>query len=363
MSFISDIKDKVTKKIALYPEYTDEEIDSILDEATLSDMFEYKPVSDTMQIAFVVIGSNGAYFFMQSKTTDEKEILIDIGRAKNLYCLPPKGIFFFIRTEEFDVFSTGNELYKIEDVAKRFVALYENNLRPLIDLNYINFKNDYEKLFEPNLPDEYTDENGDPIEVDDTGDVSYVAPLLSKTTIETINEKIKKAFVQEGDVNIRYDEYGQKYKKGSAKTKVFGYSYKEEWYPVASDDPETFLLKTVLGGWFGLHKFATGEFMQGILYLITCGGCCIFYLFDVIMIILGNYSISRTEYIEDGAYHKKIKTKIYLDKINNLKFSAIMCILSIAIAFISTKIIFVNVLSLINGGFFEITTAISNTVS
>lgn len=362
MNFISNIKDKVIKKTILYPEYTDEEIDSILDEATLSDMFEYKPVSDTMQIAFAVTGSNGAYFFTQSKTTDEKEILIDIGQAKNLYCLPQKGTFFFIRTEEFDVFSTGNELYKIEDVAKRFVALYENNLRPLIDLNYINFKNDYEKLFEPNLPDEYADENGNPIEVDDTGDVSYVAPLLSKTTIEMINEKINKAVVQE-DKNIRYDEYGQKYKKYSAKTKIFGYSYKEEWYPVASDDPETFLLKTVLGGWFGLHKFTTGEFMQGLLYLITCGGCGIFYLLDVIMIILGNYSINRIDYVENGTHHKKTKIKIFLDKINNPKFSIIMCVLSIVIAFISTKFIFANVLSLISGGFYEITTSFSNTVS
>lgn len=341
-----------SNKLISFPEYMDEEIDLILDEATESEVLEYKPISETMQIAFVLLGSNGIYFFTQSKTDSRDVILSDIGKAKEEYLLPLSGCYFFIRTHKTDYFSNGYEFNEIEDAPQRFVSLYKNSLRPAVDVQFINWKCDYEKLFDPDLPEEYKDEDGNPVEVEDTGDVSFVAPLVSKSILKLVSQKIDEAEVLEEGMEVKYDEDGIKYRKHSVRTKVFGYSFKDVWYPVASDDPKAFTLKTLLGGWFGLHKFITGEKAQGFLYLITCGGFGVFYLFDLLMIVLGNYSITRTEYEEAGSkYKKKTKLKVYLDKIDSPAFCLAISIAGLVISYVTTNIVYMNVLKLINNGF------------
>ena len=56
---------------------------------------------------------------------------------------------------------------------------------------------------------------------------------------------------------------------------------------------------TVLGGWFGLHKFKTHKFLHGFLYLISCGGFCVLYFFDVLAVLTGNYYISTKSFFKD----------------------------------------------------------------
>ena len=51
----------------------------------------------------------------------------------------------------------------------------------------------------------------------------------------------------------------------------------------------TLLLCIYLGG-IGVHRFYAGKIGTGILQLITLGGCGIWTLVDLIMIITGNFT-------------------------------------------------------------------------
>lgn len=37
----------------------------------------------------------------------------------------------------------------------------------------------------------------------------------------------------------------------------------------------------LFGGWFGLHRYLSGEIGMGILYTLTCGGFCIGWIRDI----------------------------------------------------------------------------------
>lgn len=50
----------------------------------------------------------------------------------------------------------------------------------------------------------------------------------------------------------------------------------------------TLLLCLLLGG-FGVHRFYTGHIATGVLQLLTLGGCGIWALIDLIMIIVGSF--------------------------------------------------------------------------
>ena len=51
----------------------------------------------------------------------------------------------------------------------------------------------------------------------------------------------------------------------------------------------TLLLCILLGG-IGAHRFYAGKIGTGILQLLTLGGCGIWYLIDLIMIITGKFT-------------------------------------------------------------------------
>lgn len=43
-------------------------------------------------------------------------------------------------------------------------------------------------------------------------------------------------------------------------------------------------------GYFGAHRFYAGKIGTGILMILTCGGCGIWYIIDFIMIIAGKFT-------------------------------------------------------------------------
>lgn len=51
-------------------------------------------------------------------------------------------------------------------------------------------------------------------------------------------------------------------------------------------------------GYLGIHRFYTGRIGTGIAMLLTCGGCGIWALIDLIMIILGKFENSEGRIIK-----------------------------------------------------------------
>ena len=64
---------------------------------------------------------------------------------------------------------------------------------------------------------------------------------------------------------------------------------REYAYPCMDMDGDRLFLLTLVGGWFGLHKFMTGKFLQGVGYAISGGLGGVFYVLDLVAMLLGSY--------------------------------------------------------------------------
>lgn len=60
----------------------------------------------------------------------------------------------------------------------------------------------------------------------------------------------------------------------------------------------TLLLSIFLGS-LGIHRFYVGKIGTGILQLITLGGCGIWTLIDIIMIVTGNFKDNEGNVIQN----------------------------------------------------------------
>lgn len=60
----------------------------------------------------------------------------------------------------------------------------------------------------------------------------------------------------------------------------------------------TLLLSLFLGS-LGIHRFYVGKTGTGILQLITLGGCGIWTLIDIIIIVMGNFKDKDGNYIKN----------------------------------------------------------------
>ncbi len=145
---------------------------------------------------------------------------------------------------------------------------------------------------------------------------------------------------------------GVRYKKHGVCSKLFGYSFRDAWYPVAEDDPERFLYLTLFTGILGGHRFYAGEYGKGIAYLLTCGGFGIFYVSDVFNILTENYQITQVSYMEnpDGSLSKR-RLRIYLDRVGKgLAAKRFAFLLSACIGFCSMRFGYTRLLVWIDRG-------------
>ena len=341
---------KKNAEAAPYPEFDGTDYKALFgDEVRFA---EDVPISDTSKASLVAVDASGLYAFIVTKSEDADEIRQDVRQFLTNYGVPAGKAFTFIRTRGTDLFLNNDRdetVISIEHPLDRLECLLENNSRPLIDVSYIGFKDNAERLYSPSLPDEYKDNDGNPIKVHGDGEPSYVPSLLTRQDVRRITERLESAgSIREGG-NEKHDLNGVRYRKFNTRTKLFGYSVREDWYPIADEDPDRYLLLTILGGWFGLHKFTSREYGSGIFYLLTFGGFGIFYLFDVLSILCGTYSVNQTEYFENesGVLTRK-KTKVFLDKVSLDPIKWLALAVSAAIAFITFRYVYVNALEWLN---------------
>lgn len=309
-------------------------------------------ISDNTKISLLSLASNGIFIFILSKSDDLELIKKDIHSFSVKFLFPPAGVFFFIRTQTQDLFLDDNHnLISIEYMQDRFENLYENTLRPQVDLNYINFSSTVDMLFKPDIPSQYKDENGESLIIENTGEPSYIAPLVSQSVIRRVYDKLEDTLKESYENGVMTDANGQRYRKYNTKTRLFSYSYREDWYPIADDNPDRFFVLTVLGGILGLHKYRAGEITQGLLYTFTFGGFGIFYIFDLLSMLSGTYFVTTTDYTEDekGKLHQT-KSKIFLDRLSSSLISIGGLSISIVIAYISVKYGYMRLLRAINEG-------------
>ncbi len=59
------------------------------------------------------------------------------------------------------------------------------------------------------------------------------------------------------------------------------------------------LLLSLFLGTLGVHRFYVGKIGTGILQLITLGGCGIWTLIDIIMIVTGNFKDKNDDVIKN----------------------------------------------------------------
>lgn len=69
---------------------------------------------------------------------------------------------------------------------------------------------------------------------------------------------------------------------------------------VASNEWLTVLLLCIFLGPLGVHRFYSGHTLIGILQLITLGGCGIWTLIDIIIIVTGKYTDAQGNPITNG---------------------------------------------------------------
>lgn len=89
---------------------------------------------------------------------------------------------------------------------------------------------------------------------------------------------------QYGQPQYSQQQYGQP-QYGVPPMQNFVQSQQKDWL--------TALLLCIFLGWLGIHRFYTGHTVIGIIQLLTAGGCGIWALVDLIMIITDSYKDSN----------------------------------------------------------------------
>lgn len=291
-------------------------------------------------VPLIIVGSNGVYVFLEKLyQKDVKEIYQQL---ENLLNIRNDGLYLFFFSDDNNVKEDEacqglaydqihHEFYELDDIYDAFDIFYYNHYIPQSEIHYYNFNSfeDYFKLQEVEIEKESEDEE----------DVAkYVKPVLSSSKVEFVEKKLEE-LLSAGKKEGKYTYYND----GSITVNKIVRSpdaWKKPWesytetrtydYPCSDEDGNKTFLITTFGGWFGLHKFREGKFIQGLFYLLSCGCCCIFYFIDMFAVMTGNYTITNNHYFRSKSGRvEKSQTVIYNRPVKNKKLFLLAPIMAI----------------------------------
>jgi len=298
------------------------------------------------EIPLIFRGINGVYVVIDAVENKKSGAMI-YGTIKQKLELMDEQLFLFSvsddDTGEFYDYKKG--VTSMDDIYDAYENCYANHLMPQSVLFHIQFENPaaYCNAVEFELECEDYEENAD----------SYVSPVISEKQIAFIEKKLVD-IINEPVLNGNYRAYpdGRVEVKKILTQSVAGFSTFVEngtaYFPCMDADGDNFFILTLLGGWFGLHKFKTGNYLTGLFYALTFGCCGVFYILDLLSIILGGYSYSMINRDNSSGMLSFKKKKFYSRPIKNKKKAVVLILAAAAATFLAINFIYLPVLKNIN---------------
>ena len=301
----------------------------------------------TFQIPIIFTGRNGIYIFVE-------EIEVGIQFSK-IIGIQEKYLFLFVYEEQDESYMddnfylydfTKNQIIPLINPYEQIEIFYDNHLIPQADLPHFSFL-DLESYLYEQVPTVFNET------ITDTGDVSYIKPIVPPGEVIRIENKIEELAKQpklNRKLRITSDGTVEVLKE---RTKRIGfidtmYPTGTQWYRCSDRNPDDFYLFMFLGGIIGLHKFSDRKIAQGLLYLTTFGMGGVFYVLDLFTMLLGNYSNTQTTYTRDerGMIQRQQEI-VYVRPLEHKVRAIVLLALSIIVAVLAVIFVFKPLMSFI----------------
>lgn len=318
------------KKVKRKDNFPYVDLELLSDITTEGESVEPFYVKDSIICNHLVYGENGVFVVLSSVHSDLKDLIEDIKFFERELRLYIPGVYIFVVLSGKSYFVDDDKLHPIADVYDAFNNAYCNSLLSKDEQKYIDYKEPLELISE--IIDIHTENPKH--EIVGCGNI---IPVVSQRQLEDCKYILNKYLDLQNkskDVKSYVDEDGVTYEKHYVSS-YFGLKHTETWCPVADDNPNTFFLLTLFGGFIGLHKFKTGQIMQGLFYALTFGGFGIFYISDLLSIITGTYYLKQTTYTDcdDGSVTSSTR-RIYIGKPTNVWKSLACTLCGIGVSYL-----------------------------
>lgn len=297
-------------------------------------------------IPLMFTGINGAYICMDDVSSDDLCKTVYDATKKKLGLKDNQLFLFKIADDDSGSFyDYMNGFVQMEDIYGAYQNCYANHLIPQADLFHIQFDSPSSYCecveYEP-LCDNYEEDAE-----------SYIVPVISEKQMAVVEKKLVDIFeepVQDGQYRIYPD--GRMEVKRTVTQSVAGISTFMEtgtvYYPCMDVEGDKFFLLTFLGGWLGVHKFKTGNYLKGLFYALTCGCCGVFYVLDLLSILFGGYNYSMISCDRSRGTVEFQKKKFYSRPLKNKKRAILLTIAAVAVVFLLVNFIYIPALENVN---------------
>lgn len=284
------------------------------------------------EIPLILLGMNGLYIF--SYNTNEKDNRTILKELKYRLHIEDRDLFYFIISDEEDEgyfydYET-DSFKKYDEIYEAFVNCYDNHLIYQADLNNMIFENNLSYLEDIHYKTSLSPEDEEN---------AYITPIIGEHQREQIADKLDmiKNLPEEKGRYLYYSDGTIKTKRiitkdinfkgiGALSTYI---EDGEKIYDCIDTEPDKYFYYTLFGGWFGLHKFMSKNILYGMLYLLTFGCCGVFWIYDLLSIITGNYYITEIQEINNDLVKEKYYIKPLEHKWKYLIFTLIALVIAV----------------------------------